>query len=325
MIVDFQHHFTPLEFFPEGFGGESRTLFDADGVPAYSFHSLLFDLDAHVAMMDVAGIDVAMLSCAEGMCAELEKSRLINDRVSEAGRNYPGRFTGFAHAHPLGGAEAFAELARCRRELGFRGVVITTEFDGVTLDDPALDPFWAECRKLGLFVFVHPALRLAWPQQFDAHDLARSVGREFSLVQAVIRLVNGGVLDRFPELVVHVAHLGGGIASVLGRIRSYQDKAFWGTGGSERHGRLPERDFDHYVRERLVFDTAGFCGDARSVRTSLVELPADRVVFATDYPQEIRDPEVVRGFVEDIRGLGDDGRRILSGNAVLLTGDASPA
>lgn len=325
MIVDFQHHFTPLEFFPEGFGGESKTFFDGNGVPSYSFHSLLFDLDAHIRMMDVAGIDVAMLSCAEGMCAGLEKSRLINDRTREAERNYPGRFAGFAHAHPLGGAEAFAELARCRHELGFSGVVITTEFDGITLDDPALDPFWAECQRLGLFVFIHPALRLAWPQQFDAYDLARSVGREFSLVQAVIRLINGGVLDRFPELVVHVAHLGGGIASVLGRVRSYQDKAFWGTGESPRHGQLPAHDLDHYVRERLIFDTAGFCGDMRSIRASMVELPADRIVFATDYPQEIREPEAVRAFVDGMRELGADGARILSGNTGLLVPDGLPA
>jgi len=36
-----------------------------------------------------------------------------------------------------------------------------------------------------------------------------------------VRLINGGVLDRFPDLIVQIAHLGGGIASVLGRIRSY--------------------------------------------------------------------------------------------------------
>ena len=318
MIIDFQHHFTPKEFFPEGFGDQSKTFFDKNGVPSYSFHSLLFDLDAHIEMMDTAGIDVAVLSCAEGMCAEIEKSKRINTRTKEAVDNYPGRFEGFAHAHPMGGVEAFSELARCRHELGFQGVVITTEFGGLTLDDPALDPFWQECQKLGLFVFIHPALQLTHPQQFDAFDLARSVGREFSIVQAVIRLINGGVLDRFPELVVHVAHLGGGIASVLGRIRSYQDKEFWGTNGSDRHGGLPEKDFDWYIRERLIFDTAGVCGDVRSVKSSIVELPTERIVFASDYPQEIRKPEAVKKFVDDIREIGPEGAAILEGNVSLL-------
>src|SRR5665811_2246490 len=85
------------------------------------------------------------------------------------------------------------------------------------------------------FVFVHPALKLNFPQQFNAYDTARSVGREFSLIMATTRLVNGGVFDRHPSLMVHMAHLGGGIASMLGRIRSYQDKDFWGLRGNAKH------------------------------------------------------------------------------------------
>ena len=318
MIVDFQHHFTPLELFPEGFDGDAKTFFDHNGVPSYSFHGLLFDLDAHIEMMDVAGIDLAVLSSAEGMCGPLEKCRLINDRAKEAEGNYPGRFTGIAHAHPLGGTVAFKELARCRHELGYAGVVITSEFDGVNLDDPALDPFWSECQKLGLYVFVHPALRLTHAEPFDAFDLARSVGREFSLVQALIRLINGGVLDRFPELRFQIAHLGGGIASLLGRIRGFQDRRFWGTAESGRHGVLPAKDFDYYIRERLIFDTAGFCGDARSVETAIVELSPERVVFASDYPQELREPATVKRFVDNIRSLGPRGEKMLSGNIDLL-------
>ena len=50
----------------------------------------------------------------------------------------------------------------------------------------------------------------------------------------------------------------------------------------------------------------------------MCEIPAARIVFATDYPQEIRKREIVRDFVNDIRGLGADGERILSGNVTLL-------
>ena len=45
------------------------------------------------------------------------------------------------------------------------------------------------------------------------------------------------------------------------------------------------------------------------------------MVFATDYPQEIRGREAVRDFVADIRKLGPVGEKILSGNVdVLLKG-----
>jgi hypothetical protein len=105
---------------------------------------------------------------------------------------------------------------------------------------------------------------------------------------------------------------------VLGRVRSYQDREFWGTAGNERHGKLPEHDLDHYLNNRLIFDTAGFCGATSSVETSMVELDPARIVFASDYPQEIREPEAVKAFVDGIRGLGTDGEAILSGNVGLL-------
>src|SRR5919199_628892 len=228
------------------------------------------------------------------------------------------RYRADAHAHPLGGAEAFKELARCKHELGFQGVVITSETDGLFLDNPKYEPFWAEAERLGLFVFVHPALKLNYSQQFDGFDTARSVGREFSLIMATIRLINSGVFDRHPDLVVHMAHLGGGIASMIGRVRSYQDKDFWGTAGNPRHGKKPAKDFDHYFAHNLVFDTAGFCGAIGAVKAALVEIPAARIVFATDYPQEIRERAAVRDFVKDLRALGKDGEAILSGNVDKL-------
>jgi predicted TIM-barrel fold metal-dependent hydrolase len=252
------------------------------------------------------------------MCADLDKSRLCNDTAKQAERDYPGRFIGAAHANPLGGAAALRELARCKHELGFPGVVITSETNGVYLDATEFEPFWAECARLGLFVFIHPALKLNQTQQFDAYDMARSVGREFSLVMATIRLINAGVFDRHPTLTVHMSHLGGGLAALLGRIRSYQDKDFWGTADNSRHGKTPKRDFDHYLRHNLVFDTAGFCGAMGAVRGALIEIPASRIVFATDYPQEIRDRAAVRDFVRELRALGKDGEAILSGNVDKL-------
>jgi len=325
MIVDFQHHFTPRELIKDDPAGRLVLNYDALGAPSYTVHSLLYDLDEHVRMMDLAGIDAAWLTSATGMCADLDTSRLVNDKAKQAERDYPGRFIGAAHTHPLGDAAALKELARCRHELGFQGVTVTSEFDGKFIDDPALEPFWNEVGKLGMFVFVHPALKLNHAQQYDAYDTARAVGREFSLIMAAIRLINSGVFDRHPELTVHMAHLAGGIASMLARIRSFQDKEFWGTADNKRHGGKGKKEFDYYIRHNLVFDTAGFAGGIGAVKAGLCEIPASRIVFATDYPQEIRKREVVRDFVLDIRALGADGERILSGYTSLLLKEPAAA
>ncbi len=81
-------------------------------------------------------------------------------RLGNSRRTIRSRFIGFAHVNPLGGSEHMKELARCADDLGFPGVTITSEQDGLYLDAAEYEPFWSECEKRGLFVFVHPALKL---------------------------------------------------------------------------------------------------------------------------------------------------------------------
>jgi predicted TIM-barrel fold metal-dependent hydrolase len=318
MIVDFQHHFTPRELIKQDPGDKLIVNFDENGAPSYTIHKLLYDLDEHIAMMDESGIDAAFLTSASGMSSSLEVSKLCNDKSKQAEKDYPGRFIAAAHVHALGGPEHLRELNRCVHELGTQGVVITSEMDGKFIDDPALEPFWTEAEKLGVFVFVHPALKLNYSQQFDGYDTARSVGREFSLVMATIRLINSGVFDRHPKLTVHMSHLGGGIAGVLARVRGYQDKDFWGVKDNAKHGRKAAKDFDYYINHNMVFDTAGFCCAIGAVNAALAEIPASRIVFATDYPQEVRARSAVRDFVQQIKKLGKPGEQMLSGNVGLL-------
>ncbi len=271
MIVDFQHHFTPRELIKNDPGDRLVLNYDALGAPSYTVHSLLYDLDEHVAMMDLSGIDAAWLTSAAGMCADLETSKLVNDKAKKAERDYPGRFIGAAHAHPLGGAAALKELARCRHELGFQGVTITSEFDGKWIDDPSIEPFWAEACKLGMFVFVHPALKLNHAQQFDSYDTARAVGREFSLIMAAIRLVCSGLFDRHPELTVHMAHLSGGIASMLARHSQLSEQGILGHAGQSLPRRQGQKGFRLLHQQQSRLRHCGLCrrhrfGQSRPVR-----------------------------------------------------------
>jgi hypothetical protein len=45
----------------------------------------------------------------------------------------------------------------------------------------------------------------------------------------------------------------------------------------------------------------------------LSELPASQLVFATDYPQAVRDDDEVAGYIDAIRSLGCEARRVLTG------------
>jgi predicted TIM-barrel fold metal-dependent hydrolase len=319
MIVDFQHHYTPPELMERGGAGVIRL--DEHGNPNYKFNPLLADLPAHVRMMDRAGIDLAVLSCGTGFDQpNLATCRLINDRMRQAERNYPGRFIGLAHVPALDAQVATAELRRCSVELGFPGVVIASELQGQALDIEALRPFWKACAGLGLYVFIHPLPRvIAWPQMY-ADDLGRMLGWEFSLMVATVRLINSGLLDELPTLKIQVSHFAGGLGRYLPRIRGLQDREKSFTAGIPRHDRQPQLPFDHYLQHRLFYDCCGWSGprDAAQrgadwARMGFAELPAPQVVFATDYPQAVHDDEEVAAYVSAVRVLGPQAQAVVDG------------
>lgn len=142
---------------------------------------------------------------------------------------------------------------------------------------------------------------------------------------ATIRLIAGGVLDAFPNLRILIAHLGGGISALLGRIKNDQDKAFWGVADDPRHGRIAARPFEEYL-SRLYFDTAGHFGDMTAVEAARLNIPASQLVLGTDYPQEIRDEREVGELVHHLKtaSWSSVGRKgILGENGLALLGRLS--
>jgi predicted TIM-barrel fold metal-dependent hydrolase len=329
MLVDFQQHYTPKELL-KGDPGKATVELDHDGNPHYLLNPQLADLSGHVRMMDLAGIDAGVLSSGPGFDQpDLAICRLINDRMHEAEKTYPGRFIGLAHVPALKPQEAAAELKRCAVELGFPGVAIGSELQDQPLDAEALRPFWKACADLNLYVFVHPLPRVIRWNRMDADDLGRMLGWEFSLMTAAVRIVNSGLLDALPGLNIQFAHFAGGIGRYLGRIRGFQDREEFGTASLPRHGRRPSKPFDHYVDERLYYDIAGWAGPGHAaewgahwVRFGLDELCFSQLVFATDYPQAVREAADCAAYVAAVRDLSGNGRALAAGaNAEKLIPD----
>ena len=260
MLIDFQQHYTPPELL-KGDPGKVTVDLDRDGNPNYLLNPLLADLNAHVRMMDDAGIDAGVLTCGSGFDQpDLAICRQINDRMREAEKAHPGRFIGLAHVPALKPAEAAAELKRCAVELGFPGVVIGSELQDQPLDAEALRPFWKACADLDLYVFIHPLPRvIAWARM-DADDLGRMLGWEFSLMTAAVRLINCGLLDELPSLRIQFSHFAGGIGRLSRPHPRFQQRNKWGTAAVPRHGRQPRQPFDHYLDHRLYYDIAGWAG-----------------------------------------------------------------
>jgi predicted TIM-barrel fold metal-dependent hydrolase len=155
------------------------------------------------------------------------------------------------------------------------------------------------------------------------------LGWEFSLMTATVRVINSGLLDELPTLKIQFSHFSGGIGRYLGRIRGFQQRDKWGTAKISRHGRRPAAPFDHYLDHRLYYDIAGWAGPDHAaewgadwVRFGIEELAFSQLVFATDYPQAVREASEVAAYTDAVRGLGANGRALVAGaNAEKLIPD----
>jgi len=240
--------------------------------------------------------------------------------MAQAEKDFPGRFVGLAHVPALKPDEARAELKRCAVDLGFPGVVIASEMQDQALDAEALRPFWQAACDLGLYVFIHPLARVISWNRMDADDLGRMFGWEFSLMIATIRIINSGLLDELPDLKIHFSHFSGGIGRYRGRYNGFQQRSKWGTSQIKGHNRQPKRPVDFYLNNKLYYDCAGWAGPdpcgplgADWVKFGLQELALSQCVFATDYPQAIRDPQEVADYVEAVELLDPNANALVHG------------
>ena len=287
MVIDFEHHYIPAELGRRlGMDPERK---EAVRTGDASIHSQLFDIDAQIRDMDSAGIDTAVQSCILGWDTSLENCRLLNDCTAKLQRDYPKRFVGLAHA-PVLEAAGVREVERAVSQLGLKGVTISSQMNGLSLDAKEFIPFYDLINRLDVPIFVHPALG---PKGYDLmkdYMLPVILTREFDLGVAVTRLIAGGVLERYPELKLVFAHLGGGLAGYKERISrsSYRFK-------------LP-KSFDDYF-DLLYFDMAGFEGSPIALRCALEVIKPERMVFATDYPQNFNNSDPKQG--KNIDGVAE--------------------
>ncbi len=246
------------------------------------------DLGARrIAHMDAAGVDVQVLSFgspgAQAFGAEvaIPMARDANERLFEATKEYPGRFAGFAALPTADPEKAAEELERCVRKLGFVGAMIHSHQQGEFLDAKKYWPIWEAAEKLGVPIYLHPAL--PHPEVVKAYfqgyeELARA-GWGFAVDTSChfLRIVFAGVFDAYPKLKIILGHLGEGLPFAMHRLQAHTHAA------AARRG-LKKTPLE-YLRDNLVVTTSGNWYEPAFVCT-LLALGADNILFAIDWPYE---------------------------------------
>jgi 2,3-dihydroxybenzoate decarboxylase len=266
--------------------------------------------------MDRAGIERAVLSLS-GPGVQIERDRVTACRRARAANDFlareiqarPDRYSGFAHLPMQDPIAAAAELERCVHDLGFRGAMINGHTNGVYLDDPMIDPFWARVETLGVPIYLHPADPPGpYPAVAGCSSLKRAMW-EWGVETGshALRLVFGGVFDRFPGVTLILGHLGETLPYLLWRFDSRA--AIYGL-------RLQKRPSD-YIRAHVVVTTSGMFS-AEPLACAINALGADRVMFSVDYPYE--SSEHAAQFIENVLVDEPTRRRLCFENAERVLG-----
>ena len=293
------------------------------------------DISAKLAFMDAHGIDISVLSLAnpwlDWLPAETaaETAREINDDLERECEEHEGRLYAFGTL-PLSapGGQVVGEIERLAGLGHVRGVIIGTSGLGKGLDDPALEPIYAALQKQKQLIFLHPHYGLPpsvyGPRASDyGHVLPLALGFPLETTIAMARMLLSGVFDRFPDLQILVAHSGGTLPFLAGRIES----CIAHDAHLKAEGKIEGRRSVWDVLKKNVYLDAVIYGDV-GLRAAVEASGVDRLMFGTDHPffpplgkegeewlsVKLNSDAVRSVFGEDERGA----EAVMGGNAVKI-------
>jgi 2,3-dihydroxybenzoate decarboxylase len=253
-------------------------------------HGRLLDVDRRLSEMDRLGIEKSVLSLGASGIQDIpdadravDLARRSNEALAEVVAAHPERFAGFA-ALPLQDPEAAAaELERCVRDYGFKGALVngytTLGAEALYYDDERFLGFWERVDALGVPFYLHP--RNPQPDQRRVYDgrpelLGPTWAFAVETGTHALRLITSGLFDRFPALTVILGHLGEFLPFALPRLEQRMSH--------QPHVNLA-KPATQYLRDNFYLTTSGNNHTASLVGI-LLELGADRLMFAADYPFE---------------------------------------
>lgn len=267
--------------------------------------------------MDRAGIVMSVLSLtgpglqaeAPGLAA-VDLARRTNDFLAEQISRHPDRFAGFATLPMHDPVAAADELERTVRKYKFCGALVNGHTRGIYYDYPAYDVFWERLQALDVPFYLHPSDLSGLPQAMVGHpELQGAVwGWGVETATHCLRLLFGGVFDRFPGVKIILGHMGEGLPFLRWRY----DSRF----SVYSHGIKLALKPSEYFGRNIVITTAGVCSHGALVG-AIGEMGPEGVMFSVDYPYE--STSLAADFIEkapideSVRALVCDGnaRRLL--------------
>jgi predicted TIM-barrel fold metal-dependent hydrolase len=305
------------------------------GRPVTSHYS---SLEQKLHFMNTHGIDISVISLANPWLdfvpseAAGETAKSINSAFSSM-CDTPfarGRLYFFATLPLTAPPETLlASIGHIRGLKYCRGVILGTSGLGKGLDDAALVPVFRALAANKLTVFLHPHYGLpseVWgPRATDeyGHVLPLALGFPMETTIAVARMYLAGVFDAVPDLRMLLAHSGGTLPFLAGRIESciVHDRHL------VREGRVgPARRTIWQVLKEQIYLDAVIYSDV-GLKAAIDASGVDRLMFGTDHPffpplssDEQGEWESMtwnkQAVTKALGAEGEDAKKVMGGNAV---------
>jgi aminocarboxymuconate-semialdehyde decarboxylase len=237
MIVDAHAHVIVPEICRDVAPGESwrprvyrdengSQVVELDGRPIRSAIGEFVDVEAILAAQDAAGVDRIVLSpwvpllWYEADPAEaLRRGEIQNEALAELVRSHPERIAALGTVPLQDPALAVRELERLMEEGVLSGIEVAASVRGAYLGDERFESFWEAAERTGALVFIHPTTRGFDAEAFREYYLWNTVGNPLETTVTAAHMVMAGVMERHPRLHVLLAHGGGAVLALRGRLR----------------------------------------------------------------------------------------------------------
>jgi len=211
--------------------------------------------------------------------------KFMNDEYLEIRDRYPGEFELMANAHALDeGCRPVVE--EMLNQHSAKAISVASSYgDGPErefLDSPKAEWLWEFAESKTLLVHIHPPMAAVSHESLMQYRLNEAVGRPYDSTVNAARMIYSGVFDRHPNLQVMIVHMGGDLASILGRLEFNWKLNYNGIPNPpldkiDKNKRPPSE----YFRSNVLVDTMGF--NPIGVKAAIEMCGIDRVVFGTDF------------------------------------------
>jgi aminocarboxymuconate-semialdehyde decarboxylase len=235
--------------------------------------------------------------------------RIQNDALAGAAASHPDTIRVLGAVPLQDPAAAARELEYLMALPGVCGAEVPASVAGAYLGDQRFLPFWEAAAGTGALIFVHPTTTGFGPAALADYYLWNSVGNPLETTITAAHLIAAGVLEQFPELRLLLAHGGGGLLALRGRLRrAFAVRPEAGrAGGAGPDASLRRLYFDSLVHDAAVLaDLVAFAGAAH-------------VLLGSDRPFDMGTADPVGDLAAAGLSPGDE-HLILGGNAARLLG-----